>query len=300
MKELCVVHLIRAQNGIEPFRCFLESYRANPAGIEHDLLVVFKGFERPSDKYPYTQLLSPFQYLDIDVPDIGFDLNAYFAGAKQYSRQYRYFCFLNSFSVILCHDWLNKLYKHITRPGVGLVGATGSWLSLNRWGRILQRRKMWLNGNSSEGGRKLSFLEQVNYMMGVIWRLFSFPFFFKSFPNYHLRTNAFMISGEFMIKLAQPTIETKLDAYKFESGKKGLTRQILNMGADVLVVGKDGVGYEMKFWNISKTFWQAKQENLLVADNQTRSYQNGSLERRRYLTIVAWGIKSESPSETIA
>lgn len=87
-------------------------------------------------------------------------------------------------------------------------------------------------------------------------------------------------------------------AYKFESGKKGLTRQILDMGKEVLVVGKDGAGYKMGLWNRSKTFWQDDQENLLVADNQTRSYQNGTMEQRRYLSIMAWGIKSETPADT--
>ena len=49
MKELCLVHLARACNGIEPFRRFLDSYRDNPGGIDHDLLVVFKGFERQEE-----------------------------------------------------------------------------------------------------------------------------------------------------------------------------------------------------------------------------------------------------------
>ncbi len=81
-----------------------------------------------------------------------------------------------------------------------------------------------------------------------------------------------------------------MDAYKFESGKKGLTRQVLGLGNEVLVVGKDGVGYKMESWNRSNTFWQADQENLMVADNQTNAYQNGTQEHREFLAFTAWGI----------
>ncbi|MBC7490418.1 MAG: hypothetical protein H7240_11080 [Glaciimonas sp.] len=290
MKEICVVHLVRAQNGIEPFMRFLESYRDNRGDIEHDFLVVFKGFEKPSDKDPYFSLIEPFQYFSFDIPDIGFDITAYFSAAKKYAGQYRFFCFLNSFSVILRCDWLSKLYENIIQPGVGMVGATGSWQSINPWGRILQRRRMRFNKNSTMG-LTLCIWDRVKYGLVVIWRYVYFPIIFHPFPNYHLRTNSFMISGEVMMKLTLPTIKTKIDAYKFESGKKSLTRQVLNIGNEVLIVAGDGVGYRMKFWNKSKTFWQADQENLLVADNQTRSYQNAAMEQRRFLSFMAWGIK---------
>ena len=43
-KEVCVVHLVRAHNGVGPFARFLKSYEINRGGMEHDLLIVFKGF----------------------------------------------------------------------------------------------------------------------------------------------------------------------------------------------------------------------------------------------------------------
>jgi hypothetical protein len=39
-------------------------------------------------------------------------------------------CFLNSFSEIQGDRWLLKIFSHITKPGVGLVGTTGSWSSV--------------------------------------------------------------------------------------------------------------------------------------------------------------------------
>ena len=97
------------------------------------------------------------------------------------------------------------------------------------------------------------------------------------------------ISSRVMRGLKCPTIRNKMDAYRFESGKNGLTKQILRKGKKVIVVGRNGIGYEKEAWNVSKTFRQSGQENLMVADNQTRDYQGGSPERRGYLSTITWG-----------
>lgn len=293
MKELCVVHLVRAQNGIEPFRCFLESYREKPGGIEHDLLIAFKGFGRPQDTAEYRKLLEPFRYTSIDISDEGFDITVYFAAVNRYSEHYRYFCFLNSYSVILDRDWLRKLYAYITRRDVGLVGATGSWLS-NRtnaiaWFCTLCGATRYLTDSTTVISKGSSSLwEKVISGINEIPTQVTHIVHFRKFPNYHIRTNAFMISSELMMSLKCPSLKTKMDAYKFESGRQGITMQILNIDKTVIVVGKDGIGYEKEDWDKSRTFWQFEQENLMVADNQTRDYQNGSIARRNYLTSKAW------------
>lgn len=287
-KELCVVHLVRASNGIEPFRRFLESYRENSGGIEYDLLIVFKGFGQPQETAKYQELLIPFRHATLEVSDEGFDITVYFAVLRRHSEQYRYLCFLNSNSVILDCDWLRKLHENISKPGVGLVGATGSWHShrgsVPLWNLPLTIAKEHCRVHQESG----VFERGISAIMEA-WRQSTFLMAFYLFPNYHLRTNAFMISSELMKTLKCPPMKTKVDTYRFESGKKGLTSQIIKMGKRVIVVGKDGVGYEKECWNESMTFWQYEQENLLVADNQTRDYQEGSQERRNYLSFVAWG-----------
>lgn len=288
MKELCVVHLVHAQNGTEPLRYFLESYRQNPGGIDHDLLVVFKGFISAGAKAEHLKSLTSFRYVTLDVPDIGYDITAYFAVAGRYASEYRYFCFLNSFSVIQGREWLTKLYNHISRPGIGLAGATGSWQSHRGF------RNVWLAPMDG-------FIQYYNlYKDKPIWKRLIFGvaagcqyghflWDINPFPNCHLRTNAFIISSELMKRVKCPDMKSKLDAYRFESGKNGLTQQILKMGKTILIVGKDGSAYEMQQWNESRIFWQTNQENLLIADNQTRDYQYSDFERRKYLSCMAWG-----------
>ena len=301
MQEICVAHLVRAQNGIGPFKIFLESYRENPSEVEHELMIIFKGFNHLQDAEEYRILLAPFEHVTFEVPDEGFDIAAYFSVINRYSEKYRYFCFLNSYSVILDHDWLKKLYEGLTKPGVGLVGATGSWNSnctnAYAWFRRIGARVLsWSNkkyltrtGTENRSPETISFLGKFISMVKGCWTHFHQLIHFAPFPNYHIRTNAFMISGELMKSLKCPSLKTKMDAYKFESGRSGLTRQILKKGKGVIVVGKDGVGYEKEDWSESGTFWQSDQENLIVSDNQTRDYQDGSPERRRYLSSVAWG-----------
>ena len=68
-----------------------------------------------------------------------------------------------------------------------------------------------------------------------------------------------------------------------------VTRQIERMGQRVLVAGRDGASYGARDWAHSQTFWQGSQENLIIADNQTRSYEQGDLAVRRALSGHAWG-----------
>lgn len=288
MKNICVVHLVRAQNGIEPFVRFLESYCQHDGGVDHDLLIVFKGFDSSHLKEAYLKHLERINFRTFDVPDIGFDITAYFACAKRFNNEYRYFCFLNSYSLIQANGWLNKLYVQISRPKVGVVGATGSWQShkAKRFIGISLAAKVVEHYRQNSGvaiWKRCILGIEAAYQFSRLLRES------KHFPNYHLRTNAFMISSETMVKVECRELVTKFDAYRFESGNDGLTQQILNMGKEVLVVGKDGIGYVMTQWNKSNTFWQAAQENLLVADNQTRLYLHADAEMQSRLSNLAWG-----------
>ena len=257
MPDICVVHLVRKKNGIEPFRSFLASYLENSAGIDHELLVLYKGFSQKGDITSYEKLLRNIPHSTLRVPDFGFDLRYYFMVAKKYNR--KYYCFLNSFSLILDNDWLLKLYHHISKPGVGLVGATGSWLGTGPVLPILKKNKD-------------TTLMHMGRLLYKIPRRYFIRYLFPRQPNYHIRTNGFMIMRDTMLKIHRGMLLTKIQAYLLESGKYGITRQIEKMGLRPLVVGKDGKGYKKNEWNISNTFWQGTQGNLMISDNQTRKY----------------------------
>lgn len=269
--SICVVHLVREINGIAPFREFIHSYNQYKSGQKHDLLIVFKGFKKNHIPNEYKELLHDIKYNSIFIMDWGYDIRAYTMVTKKFN--YRYFCFLNSFSVILSHDWLYKMYTHISDTSIGLVGSTASYQSLY---------SSLLKINETEAPK--SFKKKIiNYTRLKIYKLY-----FKPFPNYHIRTNAFIISRDLMLKIKHPVILRKLDALYFESGKNSLTRQVLNMGFRVIILDKNGQCHEMENWKNSNTYFHGNQENLLISDNKTRVYSKSDSKEKHLLSKITW------------
>ena len=277
MSEIGVVHLVRKKNGIAPFQTFIESYLKNPAGIDHELLILYKGFSGTTDIATHEELLRDIPHSFLMITDIGLDLRAYFVAAKKFNT--KYLCFLNSFSIILDKDWLLKLYQHISCPGVGLVGATGSYLGI--YGGLTGRRKY---------KSYFRHLLRVSYHFP---RRFLLSLQFCPYPNYHIRTTGFMIMRDTMLKIRRGMLLTKIQSHMLESGKYSITKQIEWMGLRPIVVDKNGEGYEKNKWGISNTFWQGTQANLLISDNQTRTYDVKDSDWKHKREIFTW-VSNES------
>jgi len=267
-----VVHLVRASNGPEPLWRFLDSYKKHPAGINHELILVFKGFESETIPSDLTGYLSEVSHKSIFVADRGLDIGPYLGVAR--SLNHTWLCFMNSFSVILADGWLEMLFRQANQPDVGMVGATGTWES------FLSGFEDACRQNLNRLPHKI-FIRMVNH-----WRLRST---FLPFPNPHLRTNAILIERSLFGRSWRRPIKRKLDAHRFESGKDGLSAKLRMQGLKLLVVGKDGVGYALEDWQNSHTFRSGNQENLMVADNQTRNYEEASQLKKNSLSMLSWG-----------
>jgi hypothetical protein len=74
-----------------------------------------------------------------------------------------------------------------------------------------------------------------------------------------------------------------------QSGRRSLTRQVLDLGLKVLVAGADGSAYPPDAWRTSGTFRSGDQSNLLVADNRTRQYELADPAERARLAAFSWG-----------
>ncbi len=299
-ESVCVAHLVWAPLGLPPFERFLASYRANPGGVPHRLLVVYNGFAPGADLGAYRRALAGVAHDTLILPAPVQDIPAYFAAAAE-ARE-RYVCFLNSHSVLLDPLWLGKLLACLRQPRVGLVGATGSWGSLLSLHTLRNRGRGFYRGLFGRYASE-SHLPWRQFLWQVLrvlkWRFLgpSLPEYarlFAPFPCYHLRTNAFMLERETLLGLRHGEMPTKFEAYLFESGRDSLTAQILAGGQSALVVGRDGIGYEKEDWNRSGTLSQREQENLLVSDNQTREYELGNDRRRLFLNRFAWGRSAET------
>ena len=252
--DISVVHLVWGPLGTPALERFAASYRARPGGIPHRLAVLFNGVEA-GDEDAFQAALGDLQYESVHLSRRMLDLAAYIAAARQLDAEY--LCFLNSYSEPLDDEWLAKLTGQLTAPGVGLVGAAGSYESPATNAPLVARP----------------------------FRRLQFP----AFPNPHIRTNAFMLRRETMLALDWPEVQTKTAAWKLESGKNGITRQVWAAGLRALVVGRDGKSYNRDRYHESNTFRRGRQANLLVADNRTRDFDEADPERRRWLAELAWG-----------
>jgi hypothetical protein len=290
---IAVVHLVRRQNGLAPLERFLASYREHAAGVAHELVILFKGFRGESGTQDHDALLEGLPHRRLFVPDRGFDLNAYFIAVER--LDYDYFCFLNSYCRILDRGWLEKMSLWIGKEGVGLVGATGSCQSIAGGYSAYQRRTNALPPAARFRARITRALRDRSLVRRtMLWALRAAGIWrpandFPPFPNCHLRTNAFMGSRQTLRRVELGPMRTKLSAYRFESGYDSLTNQVLKLGLKVLVVGSDGEGYEPERWHLSNTFWQSREENLLVADNQTETYLAAAPAARIEFAQDAWG-----------
>ncbi|MCK8643383.1 hypothetical protein [Mycobacterium colombiense] len=275
MSELTVVHLARGSNGPAPLERFLTSYRAHDAGAPHQLVVVFKGYAEEGALMKDEACARSFgaETLRLARDDL-FDIGAYRESARLIDS--RYVAFFNSFSEIVAPRWLARLEDGIRRDGVGLVGATGSWES-----------------QTSNAFQEMRERPLPGYALGWLykWR------FSPHFPNPHIRTTGFMMQRDAFLALKTKQTRSKQLTWAFESGWSSMTRQIERKGLKVLVAGRDGRYFEKAEWPGSGTYCAHGQSNLIVQDNHTRKYHDGSAALREEFELRAWGRWVEARGE---
>jgi hypothetical protein len=167
------------------------------------------------------------------------------------AHEFDYVLFFKSSNKILAENWLLKYYGLMIQPGVGSVASSGSFESLHLLNPL-----------------------------------------FPEFPNPHIRSCSFMIRRSVFLEIVgNAPFKTKMDCYLFESGPNSMTRQLLEMKLDVLIVGKNGRGYSKNNWHLSKTSRLYDESNLLICDIQNTLFKQASWEQRKILCNSAWGHK---------
>ncbi len=303
----CLVHLVRRANGLGPLRGFAAALRAHPPGIECELVLAMKGFASRAQAAPYLEEVADLAPRILFFADRRFDLGVYFAVAARLRRE-RY-CFVNSNGRPQVDGWLAKLDAALDRPGVGQVGATGSWASQHSWVTYSMglpsayrglmpppataRRQLLALDLERAGVQRRSVAAALRARLRTLLRLPEELLGFEPFPTPHLRPNTFMIAHAVLSELRLFVVLTKMDTYTLESGRESITRQLERIGLTSLVVDRAGAVHRPEQWHRSGTLWQRDQEGLLVADNQTQFYADGDLARRRLLSTFAWGARAD-------
>jgi hypothetical protein len=301
------VHLVWGPLGPGPLGEFVCSYREHSAGVEHELVILLNGVtdaQRPE----LLAELEGLEYRLLELPEPVQDLAAYMQAAQR--LEHDRLCFLNSYSEILAAGWLAKLDHALDQPQAGLAGATASWGSqrshlLHDRGlpspyRAVFPDRRWMQEqflaiDRDRFGDPAVFPRLRRYLN--TWRAtLEAVIDFDSFPSPHLRSNAFIVDRTLFIALSPRRgrrMSRKVHAFALESGRHSFTRQVQRRDLKVLVVDREGITYEPAEWYRSHTFWQGRQERLLVADNQTMRYAEADRDRRVLLSRFAWGKRAE-------
>jgi hypothetical protein len=293
-----VVHLVRHANGPAPFHRFVASFERFDAGLEHDLVLLFKGFDDRAERAPYLERCAAWAPAGVELPDAGTDLTAYVAAAAL--LRHERVCFVNSFSEISAPGWLGLLDAALASGRAGAAGATGSWASRRSYrryqaglggpysgafaGRGAARRALQpatvAKPASASPGRPAQAIDLVRELVMTART--------APFPAVHLRTNAFLVDRELFSSLRTGRPQTKWAAYALESGRGSITSQLRARGFEPAVVDRHGSARPPAEWDKGDVFCQAGQEDLLVADNQTRRYAAATATQRAALSAFAW------------
>ena len=297
-------------------------------GCPHDLVIIYKGFEQEADLAAARTTFSGLSHAEIRVGDEHFDIGSYLNAAAQVEADY--VCCVNTHTQILAPHWLRHLRSAMTDPTIGLAGPHASFESLYDSLGITSKA-VWLSGveivpydqKLADYFRFVVAVHAPNFLTGkptwrgwlpeyryrrleakwdAFWRsncqpgsVYDFLEGFPRFPNPHIRSNGFMLERKTLLNFF-PLIEpTKKAAYGFESGPESLPAKILSSGRRLALVDRNGVVYDQDRWPESNTFRLGTQENIMIGDNQTRSFDALSKQERATHVMMTWGDSLANP-----
>jgi len=331
-----------------PLRRFAESYARHRGGIDHDLVVVYKGFSQRDALGAARSVFSSIPHSGLELTDAGLDIGSYLAAAA--ALPHEYVCFVNTFSEIVADDWLGNLHRFVSMQGVGIAGATGSYESLKSSLKLTHKVR-WLCNEARIGydERLVHYYDFILELGCRVWKArgAGLPYStwealvagfkalgwryrgaasiievlrspsgrepldeqferhwnhllapgrflaeyaqFPAFPNPHIRSNAFMIERRRLLEIGFKAPDSKIAACAFESGADSLSSRLRRQGLRTLVVDKHGRGHDLPEWSGSATFRLREQEDLLVHDKQTRSFDSMSPGTRLTHRRLSWG-----------
>lgn len=127
--DTAVVYLARFAESDGPVRAFIHSYLKHTAEALHDLIILWKGFPNLNGiGTPQQAICDQVFHSSISVSDEGYDITAYRKAAEK--LPHKRILFLNTFSEIISDGYLEKYLSAFADPRVGIVGASGSFESL--------------------------------------------------------------------------------------------------------------------------------------------------------------------------
>ena len=261
-----VCYLFTCFDNVSSLENFKSNYKRFDPGMDHELIICYKLLDK--DKITqFSSILKSIKYKIFKDPNNSndFDFGSYKRVAKEFPD--RDILFLNSHSYPICNNWLKMLMKYKKKNT--LIGSSASCESIIESIKIKKKYKIFSH----------------------LYKLYKFKKHFPKFPNPHLRTSSFLITGELLLDyLDKKIIKNKFDTWIIESGKDSLTNYFKNKKYDVFVINSEGKKFSENDWKNSNTYNYMNQINLIISDKHTRKYFNSTIEEKKQSQIKSWGI----------
>jgi hypothetical protein len=269
-KNPLIVYLLYYPIAEKTLKHFIRYYKKFKSGYKHELLICFKGFSNDNKIISYWKnkiRLKYTFYLDKELKN-DFDIGSFFRVAND--NPGRLILFLNSYAFPNCENWLKIYVDNYEYNSV--VGAHGSYASLS-------------SECLSFKYKNLSIYKSIKY---GIYHLF----FCKLFPNPHIRTSNFLIkANDFLsLKYNKNKFVNKIFTNYFESGRYGMSNQLLKKKFKLLVVNSMNKKFNVDKWNESKTAFLSNQDNLVISDHRTRQFDTLNVNQKKQLSKLNWGV----------
>lgn len=329
--KIVLVYLNRKAEGINPVERFLCSYKNFDPSVDHEFITVYKGFtgseiniaKKIFQNIEDRQISVNDEMTDIDsyliAAESFHDIEIFcFLNTFSEIRKDGWLSFFfraisikdvglvgatGSYESILTSNLLNSKViwltsHHFLRYNKSIHKQYKSIIEKHIPHWVKKSSISWMLSSVQGDAVNYRKVEKYDPSFDTFWKTltrddgcFTFLNDSPSFPNPHIRSNAFMVKREhlFPILAAKSGIMTKNSSYLFEIGKKGLTNQIRSKGLRAVLVNNIGEIFDIPDWPKSQTFRLGKQEGLLIHDNQTRKFDELTPEERDILAYMTWG-----------
>jgi len=151
-QKIGLIYLNRKAEGSKPVQRFIDSYKNFDPGVKHEFITIYKGFG-VAEKAIAESFFKGIEHRQLVVDDEMTDIDAYLIAAESFP-DIDVFCFLNTFSEIVCDNWLAILCDALYSENVGIAGATASYESLLNSNK-LNSKLLWLAGGVLKYEKKL-------------------------------------------------------------------------------------------------------------------------------------------------
>jgi len=303
-ESIDVIYLAYGAESYQAYvRSFFDSYKANASGAPHQLIIAATAYrDNPSGYEELKRLSFENNATIIDLPDNGHEFGAFFSVAERLTADY-IFCFVTS-GRITKPNWL-KVFLSVNRenPQCRLIGSSGSWETTHPgiW-EVLKGRFSSNKSTQPECSatitrattqRSRSILQRIVSVFKLIFRIDRFIDIFRcvKFPNYHIRTNGFLIERNLYIRYINKygIPRTRNDAHNIEHGRNHLSKFVKESGFNIGVVGTNGILYAQQEWDKSATFRCPDTSNAVIVDRQHDAYAEAETPGKKHLEQLAWG-----------